>query len=69
MSIQHTKEFAEALARLAHPASSASSNTRLCVEELEELAIAQVDESERQPWSPAYKHRVMEIIDCHMKRK
>lgn len=69
MSIEHTKDFAEALARLAHPASTASSSIRWCVDELEALDIGQVDESERQPWDYAYKNRVMEIINRYMKSK
>lgn len=40
-----------------------------CADALEILDIGQVDESERQPWEPAYKDRVAEIIDRHMNNR
>lgn len=44
-----------------------SEAARRCAEELEELDVQQIDNpDERQPWTPAYKERVAQIIDRHM---
>ena len=40
-----------------------------CADQLEALDMSQVDESERQLWTPAYKDRVTQIIDLHMSNR
>jgi hypothetical protein len=36
--------------------------------DLEDLDLQQVEESERQPWTPAYRTRVIEIIARHIRQ-
>ena len=65
----HARQFAEAVVSLSMPQPRRSFAAQECADALEALDIGQVDESERQPWSPAYKDRVTAIIDSYMKAR